>query len=52
MLEQEEKKAIRNWNGEERRRGPSSDYKGDERRELQAGKPPIGDSDADEAEGR
>jgi hypothetical protein len=59
--EQEERKPIENWSGEERRRGPSGDYKGDERRKAEAakasgdltgGKPPIGDSDADEGEGR
>jgi len=56
-FEQEEKKAIENWKGDERRHGPSSEYKGDERRKAEAandsyGKPPIGDSDADEQEGR
>ena len=60
--EQEERKPIENWSGEERRRGPSEGYKGDERRkaamkampsgDLTGGKPPIGDSDADEQEGR
>ena len=59
--EQEEKKPIENWNGDERRHGPSDSYKGDERRrhaaandsgDLTGGKPPIGDSDADEQEGR
>lgn len=60
-FEQEEKKPIENWNGDERRHGPSGDYKGDERRRHAAAndgtdavgvKPPIGDSDADEQEGR
>jgi hypothetical protein len=32
--EQEEKKPRENWNGEERRHGPSDDYKGDERRKA------------------
>ena len=56
--EQEEKKPIENWNGDERRHGPSGEYVGDERRKAEAandrygGKPPIGDSDADEHEGR
>ena len=48
--EQEEKKPIENWNGDERRRGPSGEYKGDDRRK--SAQPPIGDSDADEQEGR
>ena len=51
-FEQEEEKAIQNWQLEERRRASSGEYKGDERRKSEAGKPPIGDSDADEAEGR
>ena len=60
--QQEEKKAIENWSGGERRRGPSAGYNGDERRksamtgipggDLTGGNPGIGDSDADEAEGR
>ena len=57
-FEQEEKKPIENWNGDERRHGPIGEYKGDERRKADAandesgGKPPIGDSDADEHSGR
>ena len=52
-FEQEEKKPIENWNGDERRRGPSGDYKGDERRRhAAANDSAIGDSDADEQEGR
>jgi hypothetical protein len=31
-MQREEGKAMQNWNGQERRRGPSDDYKGDERR--------------------
>ena len=51
--EQEEKKPIENWNGDERRRGPSDAYKGDERRRQEAANDAaIGDSDADEGEGR
>ena len=54
---EQEGKPIGNWNGDERRRGPSGDYKGDDRRRAEAandssgGKPPIGDSDADEHSG-
>ena len=52
--EQQENKAIENWSGDERRHGPSADYKGDDRRMSKAAndaylvgaKPPIGDSDA------
>ena len=56
--EEHEPEKIENWNGDERRYGPSGEYKGDERRKAEAandmygGKPPIGDSDADEQEGR
>ena len=55
---EQEGRKTGNWNGDERRHGPSGDYKGDERRKAEAandmygGKPPIGDSDADEQEGR
>ena len=51
-------KPTEHWNGDERRHGPSDGYKGDDRRKAEAandadgGKPPIGDSDADEREGR
>jgi len=59
--EREERKPMASWNGDERRRGPSGDFKGDDRRRAEAAnyatdlvgvKPPIGDSDADEQEGR
>ena len=60
--EQEEKKPLRNWSGEERLHGANADWKGDERRksamtgipggDLTGGNPGIGDSEADEAEGR
>ena len=55
---EQEGRKIENWNGDERRHGPSGEYNGDERRKAEAandtygGKPPIGDSDADEQEGR
>lgn len=53
-----EGKKMEHWNGDERRRGPGGDYKGDDRRRSAAandesgGTPPIGDSDADEHSGR
>ena len=56
--EREEQKPIEGWNGDERRHGPSDEYKGDDRRRAEAandgsrGEPPIGDSDADEQQGR
>ena len=61
--EQEEKKPIENWNGEERRQGGQGSYEGDDRRKAEAmarmpggnpqgGNPGMGDSDADEQEGR
>ena len=61
--EQEEKKPIENWNGEERRQGGQGNYEGDDRRKAEAmermpggnpqgGNPGMGDSDADEQEGR
>jgi len=56
--EREERKPMASWNGDERRRGPSGDFKGDDRRRADAandgsgGEPPIGDSDADEQQGR
>jgi hypothetical protein len=62
--EQEEQKPIENWNGEERRRGDGQgNYEGDDRRKAEAmermpggnpqgGNPGMGDSDADEQEGR
>ena len=51
--EHQEQKPTESWSGDERRRGPSADYKGDDRRKsASAGEPAIGDSDADEAEGR
>lgn len=60
--EQQEKKPIENWSGDERRHGPSAGYKGDDRRKSamsrmpggdpNGGNPGIGDSDADEGEGR
>ena len=51
-----EGKPIANWNGDERRHGPSGEYKGDDRRRAEAANdssagPPIGDSDADEHSG-
>ena len=59
--EQDKQKPI-DWNGDERRHAPGGNYKGDDRRkraaanddatDLVGAKPPIGDSDADEAEGR
>ena len=52
-FEQEEKKPVENWNGDERRHGPSDAYKGDERRRhAAANDAAIGDSDADESSGR
>ena len=62
-MEHEEQKPAQNWDGKERRRRqPSDEYKGDDRRaeaiermpggDPQDGKPPIGDSDADEQQGR
>ena len=50
-------KPTGSWNGDERRRGPSDEYKGDDRRRAEAandssgGKPPIGDSDEGEHSG-
>ena len=34
--EQEEKKPIENWNGEERRQGGNGNYEGDDRRKQEA----------------
>ena len=42
-FEQEEKKPVENWTGEERRRNQQGDYKGDERRKAQASETPSGD---------
>jgi hypothetical protein len=61
--EQEEQKPIENWKGEERRQGGQGTYEGDDRRKAEAmermpggnpqgGNPGMGDSDADEQEGR
>lgn len=58
-----EKKPIENWNGQERRQGGQGNYEGDDRRKAEAmermpggnpqgGNPGMGDSDADEQEGR
>ena len=47
-FEQEEKKPIENWNGDERRRHAAANDGTD----AVGVKPPIGDSDADEQEGR
>ena len=45
--EQEEKKPIENWNGEERRRGGQGNYEGDECRKASA--MPTGDGTGGEA---
>jgi hypothetical protein len=54
MDEKRDRNANDNWNGDERRQGPSAGYKGDDRRRSAAAndgtdavgvKPPLGDSD-------
>ena len=54
-----EGRKMEHWNGDERRHGPSGDYKGDDRRKRDAANdddsnstPPIGDAHADEHSGR
>src|SRR5690242_6137438 len=52
--EQQERKPLENWNGQERRHGSGDDYKGDERRkamkEMPSGDLTGGDPDMSEAE--
>ena len=54
--EQEEKKPVENWNGEERRQGGQGNYQGDERRKAEAtgdltgGNPGMSEEEKDQQE--